>query len=116
MLWLLIGVSAVMVLGVLFYRFVDSKSKLIKSNQTGYKVSGSGVDKLYSIMFNPFARQMIWLNWQLKCGLIKPLSVGSLAKDVSLVHLDGTSCSLIKDFVRNCPTDMPLVVNIGSYN
>jgi hypothetical protein len=116
LLFSLVGLGIVLFFVYKLYLFADSKSKLIKANQTGYKVSGSGLDKLYSIVWNPFARQMIWMNWKLKLGLIQPLKVGSLVPDTPLVRLNGSSCHLLKDFVNQCPPNVPLVINVGSYN
>jgi hypothetical protein len=37
--------------------------------------------------------------------------------DANLVSLDGeTNYSLVKDFVDTCPPNMPLIINIGSFN
>lgn len=49
--------------------------------------------------------------------LDKSIKIYSPPHDAELLALDGiTKYSLVKDFVDKMPKDMPLIINIGSYN
>jgi len=71
------------------------------------------------MIFNPwfwdlvYKRVVYWLfpTWD------KTIKINSPALDASLVRLDGNSkLSLLHDIINKVPKDMPLVINIGSYN
>jgi len=73
--------------------------------------------KLLSLLWNPFfwsrlfklIRRLLFPN---RSANVIHLNLPAL--DVDLVGLDGTEYKLVKDFVNK--TDIPLILNIGSYN
>ena len=88
--------------------WIQTKSKLIKKNQVGHKI--------ISVAKSQWARKKLWMDLQLRCGLLKPLTIGMLAPNARLIHLNGSNCRLVNDIINKLPQDMPLIVNIGSYN
>jgi hypothetical protein len=108
--------AAISVVFAIVISWLYKKSKLVKENETFYKYKVSGFQKLLAILKNPYARQAIWSRWMIKLGLKKQLGVGSLAPEVDLVSLDGKSTvKLIAQYAAMAP-DVPLIVNMGSYN
>jgi hypothetical protein len=60
-----------------------------------------------------FKRVLYWLfpSWD------KTIKIGTAPLDATLVSLDGkTMMSLLHDIVLKTPRDMPLILNMGSYN
>lgn len=75
--------------------------------------------RLLSMFFNPWFWDLVYkrvLYW-LFPSLDKTIKLNSPALDASLVSLDGKSqLSLLRDIINQMPRDMPLVLNMGSYN
>ncbi len=74
--------------------------------------------RLISMLLNPFFWNGVWL--RLKHWLFpsknQTIKLFGPALDAKLIGLDGfTSYSLLRDYVEKTP-DIPLVINIGSYN
>ena len=111
----IIGCVFLVVIG-LFLFWVENWRKKLKANQFAYKVKGSGVEKLFSIVYNPWAQRQVLIGWKIRLGLLKPLSLGSRAPGGKLVGLDGLPSELVQDCIQTMPPGMPLILNIGSYN
>ncbi len=95
-------------------KWARDQGKLIKENETHYKYSVSGFQKLLGVLQNPYARSAILTRWKIKLGIEKQLQNGSKAPEVDLVTLDGKNMKLIENYgVMN---SLPLILNIGSYN
>ncbi len=99
------------------YLWIQNVSKKIKSNETAYKYSGSsGAQKMVAVLSNSYAREAVWRNWKIWMGLAPmPLKIGEKAPECDLIGVDGRSkYKLLRDYANK--TDIPLILNIGSYN
>ena len=78
----------------------------------------SNLSRLISMLFNAFFWKKVYIiimQW-LFPAQYPSIKLGDKALDARLIALDGkTNKSLLKDFVEK-HRDMPLVLNIGSYN
>jgi len=74
-----------------------------------------GLKKLISFLFNPWFWFMIWKKI---VGIFVPkkIKLYGPAPDAALLSVDGTKkLSLLNDYIKKY-SDMPLVINMGSYN
>lgn len=75
--------------------------------------------RLLAVLLNPWFWNKLWRNLMQRCfpKLFPSFELYKPAPDASLVKLDGTTTCQLSDYIRQCQAaDMPLVLNMGSYN
>ncbi len=98
------------------YLWIQMVAKKIKRNETAYKYTAGGLEKMLAVFSNSYARKAVFRSWQIRLGLVSnPVQVGDAASECDLVDLNNSPKKLVKDFI-NATADMPLILNIGSYN
>ncbi len=112
--WIFATLSVCLV--AVFYSWAQRVAKKIKRNETAYKYSGSGIQKMIAVFSNYYARKALLQKLKIVLGILSPpISVGCEAPECDLVALDGSTCfQLVRDIAN--VTDVPLILNIGSYN
>jgi hypothetical protein len=75
--------------------------------------------RILSALTNPWLWHLVW------CRILqfffpsnyRPIKIMDPPPDAKLISLDGKKgYSLVKDFVEPLSPDLPLIVNVGSYN
>jgi hypothetical protein len=75
--------------------------------------------KFFIVLFNKWFWDLVYkrIVYNLFPWMDKSIKLFATPLDATLVSLDGTKkLSLLNDFVNKMPKDMPLIINMGSYN
>lgn len=112
------SISVLVVVGAVIAALVVHRVRkgyeLYKSNDSRYQYTF--INKLRSMLVNPLAKRKIYLNILRKFGFLKAAADrGMQAPEATVVTLDGKRMKLIGDLHMASP-NIPLVLNIGSYN
>ncbi len=75
--------------------------------------------KLFAVLFNKWFWDLVYkrIMYNLFPWMDKSIKLFAAPLDAKLISLDGNKkLSLLNDFVNKMPKDMPLIINMGSYN
>ena len=99
--------------------FSPQHSSINEHMKAPKKEERSVFTRLCSLLFNPWFWDLVFkrVKYFFFPSLDKTVKLFSPALDATLIGLDGTTkYSLLNDFIAKTPADMPLIINIGSYN
>lgn len=116
--WLYMLVFGIVIaVAAIFFNLVYSRIKKLKDVKVHYRLEDSVTfsQKLHIALTNPWALKQAWASFKIVLGISRQLREGDAAPEVDLISVDGKrTVKLIGQYAAS--SNLPLIINIGSFN